>query len=85
METESQLYRTPSRSMPQRSPTCTAAELDHLANDPNVQRIAGLLNDFERTLKSSVKNTASILQDPEVLPIPNFMVQNSYYPTVMIT
>ncbi|KAF2270460.1 hypothetical protein CC78DRAFT_133372 [Lojkania enalia] len=64
--------------MPRRSPTSTES-LEELIDDAGVRRVANLLKDFDKKLaghKSSV-SAASILHDPEVLPVPSFILDNT--------
>ncbi|KAF3001542.1 copper-binding transcription factor [Curvularia kusanoi] len=67
--------------MPRRSPTSTES-LEALIQDthPSVSRVANLLKDFDEKLaghKASSASGASILNDPEVLPVPSFMLDST--------
>ncbi|KAG9204142.1 copper-binding transcription factor [Epicoccum nigrum] len=67
--------------MPRRSPTSTES-LEALLQDqhPSVSRVANLLKDFDEKLaghKASSASGASILNDPEVLPVPSFMLDST--------
>ncbi|KAF2277524.1 uncharacterized protein EI97DRAFT_374761 [Westerdykella ornata] len=64
------------RYMPRRSPTSTES-LEELMNDAGVQRVAKFLKDFEKKLAGHKSSAASILNDPEVLPVPSFMLDNT--------
>ena len=71
--------------MPRRSPTSTES-LEALIRDqqhPSVSRVANLLRDFDEKLaghKASSASGASILNDPEVLPVPSFMLDSTDMP-----
>ncbi|OCL14711.1 hypothetical protein AOQ84DRAFT_11300 [Glonium stellatum] len=62
--------------MPKRSPT---DNLEELLNDAGVRRVANILERFDKTLAghSSSTSDASILHDPEVLPLPSFMLHHT--------
>jgi hypothetical protein len=67
--------------MPRRSPTSTES-LEALLQDthPSVSRVANLLKDFDQKLaghKAASASGASILNDPEVLPVPSFMLDST--------
>lgn len=67
--------------MPKRSPTSTES-LEALLQDqhPSVSRVANLLKDFDAKLaghKATSASGASILNDPEVLPVPSFMLDST--------
>ncbi|KAF2635297.1 hypothetical protein P280DRAFT_523183 [Massarina eburnea CBS 473.64] len=65
--------------MPRRSPTSTES-LEELLNDSDRLRTARLnkfLQNFDSTLKSASPSTTSILNDPEVLPVPSFILDNA--------
>ncbi|KAF3052011.1 copper-binding transcription factor [Didymella keratinophila] len=67
--------------MPRRSPTSTES-LEALLQDthPSVSRVANLLKDFDQKLaghKAASASSASILNDPEVLPVPSFMLDST--------
>jgi hypothetical protein len=70
--------------MPRRSPTSTES-LEALLQDQHssVSRVANLLKDFDEKLaghKASSASGASILNDPEVLPVPSFMLDSTDMP-----
>lgn len=70
--------------MPRRSPTSTES-LEALIQDQHssVSRVANLLKDFDEKLaghKASSASVASILNDPEVLPVPSFMLDSTDMP-----
>lgn len=70
--------------MPRRSPTSTES-LEALLQDqhPSVSRVANLLKDFDEKLaghKASSASAVSILNDPEVLPVPSFMLDSTDMP-----
>lgn len=62
--------------MPKRSHT---DNLEELLNDAGVRRVANILERFDKTLAghSSSALGASILHDPEVLPLPSFMLHHT--------
>ncbi|KAJ8115085.1 hypothetical protein OPT61_g3198 [Boeremia exigua] len=67
--------------MPRRSPTSTES-LEALLQDQHssVSRVANLLKDFDQKLaghKAASTSGASILNDPEVLPVPSFMLDST--------
>ncbi|KAJ4992143.1 hypothetical protein SVAN01_02464 [Stagonosporopsis vannaccii] len=67
--------------MPRRSPTSTES-LEALLHDQHssVSRVANLLKDFDQKLaghKAASASGASILNDPEVLPVPSFMLDST--------
>jgi hypothetical protein len=65
--------------MPRRSPTSTES-LEELLEDSSVRRVANLLKDFDRKIaghKSMGNSSTSILNDPEVLPVPSFILDNA--------
>jgi hypothetical protein len=62
--------------MPRRSPTSTES-LEELLQDSGVQRVANLLKDFDKKLAGHKSSAASILNDPEVLPLPSFILDNT--------
>lgn len=67
--------------MPKRSPTSTES-LEALLQDQHssVSRVANLLRDFDQKLaghKAASASGASILNDPEVLPVPSFMLDST--------
>jgi hypothetical protein len=68
---------------PRRSPTSTE-KLEELLQDsiqdPSVRRVANLLKDFEDRVaghKTASATNPSILNDPEVLPVPSFVLDNT--------
>ncbi|KAF2682444.1 hypothetical protein K458DRAFT_58793 [Lentithecium fluviatile CBS 122367] len=65
--------------MPRRSPTSTDS-LEELLQDSSVRRVANLLKDFDKKIaghKSTSNSSRSILTDPEVLPVPSFILDNA--------
>ncbi|KAF2253079.1 hypothetical protein BU26DRAFT_501333 [Trematosphaeria pertusa] len=64
--------------MPRRSPTSTES-LQELLDDSSVQRISNILKDFDRKIAGHKPSAASanILNDPEVLPVPSFLLDNA--------
>lgn len=66
--------------MPRRSPTSTES-LEALLQDhqqSSVSRVANLLKDFDQKLAGhKAASGASILNDPEVLPVPSFMLDSA--------
>lgn len=62
--------------MPKRSHT---DNLEELLNDAGVRRVANILERFDKTLAGHSSSTlgASILHDPEVLPLPSFMLHHT--------
>ena len=67
--------------MPRRSPTSTES-LEALLQEhqhPSVSRVANLLKDFDQKLAGhkAAAAGASILNDPEVLPVPSFMLDST--------
>ncbi|KAF2750922.1 hypothetical protein M011DRAFT_386479, partial [Sporormia fimetaria CBS 119925] len=62
--------------MPRRSPTSTE-DLEDLLNDAGVQRVANLLKDLDKKLAGHTASPASILKDPEVLPLPSFLLSHN--------
>jgi uncharacterized C2H2 Zn-finger protein len=67
------------RFMPRRSPTSTES-LEELIEDSSVRRVANLLKNFDQTIagaKAASASGSSILNDPEVLPVPSFMLTST--------
>ncbi|OAL55675.1 hypothetical protein IQ07DRAFT_498217 [Pyrenochaeta sp. DS3sAY3a] len=65
--------------MPRRSPTSTES-LEELLQEPSVRRVTSLLKDFDKKLaghRAASASGASILNDPEVLPVPSFVLDNA--------
>jgi hypothetical protein len=63
--------------MPRRSPTSTES-LEELLHDSSVQRVANLLKDFDKKIAGHKSSSAtSVLNDPEVLPLPSFILDNT--------
>lgn len=69
--------------MPRRSPTSTE-RLEELLQDsiqdPSVRRVANLLKDFDKKIaghRAASAAHANILNDPEVLPVPSFVLDNA--------
>lgn len=69
--------------MPRRSPTSTE-RLEELLQDsiqdPSVRRVANLLKDFDKKIaghRAASATGANILNDPEVLPVPSFVLDNT--------
>ncbi|KAL2352206.1 hypothetical protein BJ546DRAFT_988868 [Cryomyces antarcticus] len=64
--------------MPKRSPTCPKA-LEDLLVGAGQRRVANLLANIDRTISGSTSSLlpANILGDPEVLPLPSFMLQQT--------
>lgn len=65
--------------MPKRSHT-SAHHLEELVNDAgaSVRRVASILENFDRTIAGESSTTdENILSDPEVLPLPSFMLDNT--------
>ncbi|KAF2187017.1 zinc finger transcription factor ace1 [Zopfia rhizophila CBS 207.26] len=63
--------------MPRRSPTSTE-NLEDLLHDAGVRRVANILKDFDKKLAGHKSASgASILNDPEVLPLPSFILENT--------
>ncbi|KAI4647841.1 hypothetical protein J4E93_004252 [Alternaria ventricosa] len=68
--------------MPRRSPTNTD-RLEELVNDsiqdPNVRRVTNLLKDFEARVAGhkSAAAGSDLLNDPEVLPVPSFVLDSA--------
>jgi len=63
--------------MPRRSPTSTES-LEALLRDPSTSRVAGFLKDFDEQLAGN-KAGVSILADPEVLPVPSFVLDSATF------
>lgn len=70
-------------SMPRRSPTSTE-RLEELLKDsiqdPSVRRVANLLKDFDAKIaghRAASTTGPSLLTDPEVLPVPSFVLDNA--------
>lgn len=64
--------------MPRRSPTSTES-LEELINDSSVQRVANLLKDFDKKIAGHISSSNdNILSDPEVLPVPSFMLDSAH-------
>jgi hypothetical protein len=66
--------------MPRRSPTSTESLEELIQQDSSVRRVADLLKDFDRKIaghKAASVTGASILNDPEVLPVPSFMLDST--------
>lgn len=63
--------------MPRRSPTSTE-NLEALLVDQgaNVRRVTDILNDFDQKIAGH-KASVNILADPEVLPVPSFVLDNT--------
>ncbi|KAL6711829.1 hypothetical protein ACN47E_002872 [Coniothyrium glycines] len=75
------------RYMPRRSPTSTE-RLEELVQDsiqdPSVRRVANLLKDFDKKIaghRAASATGAHILNDPEVLPVPSFVLDNTSFNT----
>lgn len=68
--------------MPRRSPT-NIENLEDLVHDAGVRRVANLLKDFDNKLagQPSCDTSSSILNDPEVLPLPSFLLDNTHLDT----
>lgn len=66
--------------MPRRSPTSTES-LEELIQDSSIQRVANLLKDFDQKLAGHKASSKSILNDPEVLPLPSFLLDNTHMDT----
>ncbi|KAF1944158.1 hypothetical protein EJ02DRAFT_399256 [Clathrospora elynae] len=67
-------------SMPRRSPTSTERleELLHPFRDPRVQCVHEALSVFDKRIHESDSSAStSILSDPEVLPVPSFVLDNT--------
>lgn len=64
--------------MPRRSPTSTES-LEELLEDSSIRRVANLLKDFDKKLAGHKSSAASILNDPEVLPLPSFILDNTSF------
>jgi uncharacterized C2H2 Zn-finger protein len=67
------------RFMPRRSPTSTES-LEALLEDSSVRRVVNLLKDFDQKIaghKAASASGSSILNDPEVLPVPSFMLDST--------
>ncbi|OCK75941.1 hypothetical protein K432DRAFT_336593 [Lepidopterella palustris CBS 459.81] len=64
--------------MPKRSPTNTD-NLEDLLHDAGVRRVANILKDLDSKLAghSSSTSGSTILNDPEVLPLPSFMLHHT--------
>lgn len=65
--------------MPRRSPTSTES-LELLLQDSSVRRVANLLKDFDKKIaghRAASATGANILNDPEVLPVPSFVLDNA--------
>ncbi|KAJ4372164.1 hypothetical protein N0V83_003937 [Neocucurbitaria cava] len=65
--------------MPRRSPTSTES-LEELLQDSSVRRVANLLKDFDKKIaghRAASTTGANILNDPEVLPVPSFVLDNT--------
>ncbi|KAF1839915.1 zinc finger transcription factor ace1 [Cucurbitaria berberidis CBS 394.84] len=65
--------------MPRRSPTSTES-LEELLQDSSVRRVANLLKDFDKKIaghRAASATGANILNDPEVLPVPSFVLDNA--------
>lgn len=62
--------------MPRRSPTSTES-LEELLHDSSIQRVANLLKDFDQKLAGHKSSAATILHDPEVLPLPSFILDST--------
>ncbi|KAF2013114.1 hypothetical protein BU24DRAFT_424113 [Aaosphaeria arxii CBS 175.79] len=62
--------------MPRRSPTSTES-LEELIQDSSVQRVANLLKDFDKKIAGHKASPTNILSDPEVLPLPSFIIDSS--------
>ncbi|KAH8733037.1 hypothetical protein GQ44DRAFT_600912 [Phaeosphaeriaceae sp. PMI808] len=66
--------------MPRRSPTSPESLEALLQQDPSVRRVADLLEDFDKKIaghKAASLKGASILADPEVLPVPSFVLDSA--------
>jgi uncharacterized C2H2 Zn-finger protein len=59
--------------MPKRSPT-SVDNLEELLHDAAVRRVTNLLADFDKKLAGHPTDATNILNDPEVLPLPSFML-----------
>ncbi|KAF2201125.1 zinc finger transcription factor ace1 [Delitschia confertaspora ATCC 74209] len=71
--------------MPKRSST-SVESLEDLLQDAGVQRVANILKDFDQKLAGHKASSAdsNILSDPEVLPVPSFLLDNtSLHSTLM--
>ncbi|KAF1912248.1 hypothetical protein BDU57DRAFT_559521 [Ampelomyces quisqualis] len=62
--------------MPRRSPTSTEGLEALLEQDSSLSRISNLLKTFDETLSGSASDV-SILNDPEVLPVPSFVLDRA--------
>jgi hypothetical protein len=66
--------------MPRRSPTSPESLEALLEQDSSVRRVADLLKDFDRKIaghKAASAAGSNILADPEVLPVPSFVLDNA--------
>lgn len=62
--------------MPRRSPTSPESLQALIEQDPSVRRVADLLRDFDKKIAGH-KADINILADPEVLPVPSFVLDNT--------
>lgn len=70
--------------MPRRSPTSPESLEALLEQDPSVRRVADLLKDFDQKLaghKAASTTGTNILADPEVLPVPSFVLDSATFDT----
>jgi hypothetical protein len=70
--------------MPRRSPTSPESLEALLEQDSSVRRVADLLKDFDRKIaghKAASAAGVNILADPEVLPVPSFVLDNATFGT----
>jgi hypothetical protein len=66
--------------MPRRSPTSPESLEALLEQDPSVRRVADLLKDFDKKIaghRAASATGANILADPEVLPVPSFVLDSA--------
>jgi hypothetical protein len=69
--------------MPRRSPTSPESLVALLEQESNVRRITNFLDGFDKQLAGhkAASTAASILADPEVLPVPSFVLDNATFDT----
>ncbi|KAF2025820.1 hypothetical protein EK21DRAFT_75580 [Setomelanomma holmii] len=67
--------------MPRRSPTSPESLEALLEQDPSVRRVADLLKDFDKKIAGhrAAATGANILADPEVLPVPSFVLDSATF------
>lgn len=67
--------------MPRRSPTSPESLEALIEQDPSVRRVADLLKDFDRKIAGHKASAAgaNILADPEVLPVPSFVLNSATF------